>query len=164
MLPVIWCEMLAWDAGVPIDETTRYCFQNQRFVRSSDVSFAHRRCSYVATKSIASISHSREEPYCSCSRNKRSMSLRRSNITDRPGQAGSGGRDVSYWLREVRAEGIVLVRRRVAGRLGFEVEARDAAFFHFVTEGHAYVRRSAPRRSSYFRVISFSSPVARRTK
>ena len=73
------------------------------------------------------------------------MSLRRSNITDRPGQAGSGGRDVSYWLREVRAEGIVLVRTRVAGRWGFELEARDAAFFQFVTEGHAYVRRSGAK-------------------
>jgi Cupin len=73
------------------------------------------------------------------------MSLRRSNIPDRPSQPGSGGRDASSWLRAVRAEGIVLVRTRVAGRWGFEVEARDAAFFHFVTEGHAYVRRSADK-------------------
>jgi AraC-like DNA-binding protein/mannose-6-phosphate isomerase-like protein (cupin superfamily) len=73
------------------------------------------------------------------------MSFRRSNITDRPRQPGSGGQGVGYWLRAIRAEGIVLVRTRVAGRWGFEVEARDAAFFHFVTEGHAYVRRSGDK-------------------
>ena len=39
----------------------------------------------------------------------------------------------------------MLVRTRVAGRWGFEVEARDAAFFHFVTESHAYVRRSGDK-------------------
>jgi hypothetical protein len=39
----------------------------------------------------------------------------------------------------------VLVRTRVAGRWGFEVEPRDVAFFHFVTEGHAYVRRSGDK-------------------
>jgi mannose-6-phosphate isomerase-like protein (cupin superfamily) len=73
------------------------------------------------------------------------MPFRRSNITDRPRQPGSGGQGVGYWLRAIRAEGIVLVRTRVAGRWGFEVEARDAAFFHFVTEGHAYVRRSGDK-------------------
>src|ERR1700738_2543234 len=63
-------------------------------------------------------------------------------MTDRPSQPGSGGRDAGYWLRAIRAEGIVLARTRVAGSWGFEVEARDAAFFHFVTEGQAYVCRS----------------------
>lgn len=78
------------------------------------------------------------------------MSLRRSNITDRPSQPGSGGRDVSCWLRAIRAEGIVLVRTRVAGSWGFEVEPRDVAFFHFVTEGHAYVRRGGDKTIELF--------------
>ncbi|WP_267956583.1 AraC family transcriptional regulator [Paraburkholderia sp. HP33-1] len=46
------------------------------------------------------------------------------------------------WLKAVRADGVVLVRTRVAGSWGFAVQARDAVVFHFAAEGHAYVRRS----------------------
>jgi AraC family transcriptional activator of mtrCDE len=45
------------------------------------------------------------------------------------------------WLRTVRAEGVVLVRTRVAGPWGFAVDPRDAAVFHFVAEGRAVVRQ-----------------------
>lgn len=45
------------------------------------------------------------------------------------------------WLRTVRAEGMVLVRTRVAGPWGFAVDPRDAAVFHFVVEGRAVVRQ-----------------------
>ncbi|QBQ99485.1 AraC family transcriptional regulator [Paraburkholderia pallida] len=45
------------------------------------------------------------------------------------------------WLKAVRADGLVLVRTRVAGPWGFEVQPRDAAVFHFVAEGRAFVRQ-----------------------
>ena len=45
------------------------------------------------------------------------------------------------WLRAVRADGMVLVRTRVAGPWGFAVDPRDAVVFHFVAEGRAVVRR-----------------------
>jgi AraC family transcriptional activator of mtrCDE len=45
------------------------------------------------------------------------------------------------WLKEVRADGVVLVRTRVAGPWGFAVQARDAVVFHFVAEGCAFVRQ-----------------------
>lgn len=44
------------------------------------------------------------------------------------------------WLKEVRGDGIVLVRTRVASPWGFAVAPRDAAVFHFVAEGRAVVR------------------------
>jgi AraC-like DNA-binding protein len=46
------------------------------------------------------------------------------------------------WLKEVRADGMVLVRTRVAGPWGFAVAAREAAVFHFVAEGRAFVRHA----------------------
>jgi AraC family transcriptional activator of mtrCDE len=46
------------------------------------------------------------------------------------------------WLKAVRADGLVLVRTRVAGPWGFAVQPRDAAVFHFVAEGRAFVRQS----------------------
>lgn len=45
------------------------------------------------------------------------------------------------WLKAVRADGLVLVRTRVAGSWGFEVQPRDAVVFHFVAEGRAFVRQ-----------------------
>lgn len=46
------------------------------------------------------------------------------------------------WLKAVRADGLVLVRTRVAGPWGFSVQARDAVVFHFVAEGRAFIRRA----------------------
>lgn len=46
------------------------------------------------------------------------------------------------WLKAVRADGLVLVRTRVAGPWGFEVPPRDAVAFHFVAEGRAFVRQA----------------------
>jgi AraC family transcriptional activator of mtrCDE len=45
------------------------------------------------------------------------------------------------WLKAVRADGLVLVRTRVAGPWGFAVQPRDAVVFHFVAEGRAFVRQ-----------------------
>jgi AraC-like DNA-binding protein len=45
------------------------------------------------------------------------------------------------WLKAVRADGLVLVRTRVAGPWGFAVQSRDAVVFHFVAEGRAFVRQ-----------------------
>jgi AraC-like DNA-binding protein len=45
------------------------------------------------------------------------------------------------WLKAVRADGLVLVRTRVAGPWGFSVQPRDAVVFHFVAEGRAFVRQ-----------------------
>jgi len=45
------------------------------------------------------------------------------------------------WLKVVRADGLVLVRTRVAGPWGFAAQARDAVVFHFVAEGRAFVRQ-----------------------
>jgi len=45
------------------------------------------------------------------------------------------------WLKAVRADGLVLVRTRVAGPWGFAVQRRDAVVFHFVAEGRAFVRQ-----------------------
>ena len=45
------------------------------------------------------------------------------------------------WLKAVRADGLVLVRTRVAGPWGFKVEPRNAVVFHFVAEGRAFVRQ-----------------------
>lgn len=45
------------------------------------------------------------------------------------------------WLKAVRADGMVLVRTRVAGPWGFAVDPRDATVFHFVAEGRAVVRQ-----------------------
>src|SRR5260370_14358678 len=44
------------------------------------------------------------------------------------------------WLKAVRADGLVLVRTRVAGPWAFGVEPGDAVLFHFVAEGRAFVR------------------------
>lgn len=44
------------------------------------------------------------------------------------------------WLKAVHADGVVLVRTRVAGPWGFAVERREAVMFHFVAEGRAFVR------------------------
>jgi AraC-like DNA-binding protein len=48
---------------------------------------------------------------------------------------------LSSWLKAVRADGLVLVRTRVAGPWGFAVQPRDAVVFHFVAEGSAFVRQ-----------------------
>jgi AraC-like DNA-binding protein len=45
------------------------------------------------------------------------------------------------WLKAVRADGLVLVRTRVAGPWGFAVQPRDAVVFHFVAEGRVFVRQ-----------------------
>lgn len=47
---------------------------------------------------------------------------------------------VNHWLRAVDAEGLVLARTRVSGDWGFSIGRRDAAVFHFVSEGHACLR------------------------
>ena len=39
------------------------------------------------------------------------------------------------WLKAVHADGLVLVRTRVAGPWEFAVQPRDAVVFHFVAEG-----------------------------
>ena len=44
------------------------------------------------------------------------------------------------WLKAVRADGLVLMRTRVAGPWGYAVEPGDAVVFHFVAEGRAFVR------------------------
>lgn len=53
----------------------------------------------------------------------------------------AGMEALDSWLKEVRSDGIVLVRTRVAGPWGFSVAPRDAAVFHFLAEGRAIVRR-----------------------
>ena len=50
-------------------------------------------------------------------------------------------RALDSWLNAVRADGLVLVRTRVAGPWGFAAPARNAVVFHFVAEGNAFVRR-----------------------
>jgi AraC-like DNA-binding protein len=50
-------------------------------------------------------------------------------------------RALNSWLKTVRADGIVLVRTRVAGPWGFAAPDRDAVVFHFVAEGSAFVRQ-----------------------
>lgn len=45
------------------------------------------------------------------------------------------------WLREVRSDGVALVRTRVAAPWGFAVPAGDAVVFHFVAQGRAFVRQ-----------------------
>ncbi len=47
---------------------------------------------------------------------------------------------LNVWLKAVHADGLVLVRTRVAGPWGFAVEPSDAVVFHFVAEGRAFVR------------------------
>lgn len=51
-------------------------------------------------------------------------------------------RALNRWLKAVHADGLVLVRTRVAGPWGFEVRRRDAVVFHFVAEGRAFVRQA----------------------
>ena len=48
---------------------------------------------------------------------------------------------LNSWLKAVRADGLVLVRTRVAGPWGFAVRPRNAVVFHFVAEGSAFVRQ-----------------------
>ena len=50
-------------------------------------------------------------------------------------------RALTSWLKAVRADGLVLVRTRVAGPWGFAVPSRHAVVFHFVAEGRAFVRQ-----------------------
>ena len=45
------------------------------------------------------------------------------------------------WLKAVRADGLILVRTRVAGPWGYAMEPGDDVVFHFVAEGRAFVRR-----------------------
>src|ERR1700720_3271220 len=44
------------------------------------------------------------------------------------------------WLKAVRADGLVLVRTRVAGPWGYAMEPGDAVVFHFVAGGRDFVR------------------------
>ena len=44
------------------------------------------------------------------------------------------------WLKAVRADGLILVRTRVAGPWGYAMEPGDDVVFHFVAEGRAFVR------------------------
>jgi ferric-dicitrate binding protein FerR (iron transport regulator) len=44
-------------------------------------------------------------------------------------------------LKAVRADGLILVRTRVAGPWGYAMEPGDDVVFHFVAEGRAFVRR-----------------------
>jgi AraC-like DNA-binding protein len=48
--------------------------------------------------------------------------------------------DVNYWLKPIIAEGYVLTHARVAGDWGVDMPKLDASFFHFVAEGHAYIK------------------------
>jgi Cupin len=48
---------------------------------------------------------------------------------------------LNSWLKAVRADGLVLVRTRVAGPWGFAVQPRNTVVFHFVAEGSAFVRQ-----------------------
>jgi AraC family transcriptional activator of mtrCDE len=50
-------------------------------------------------------------------------------------------RALDSWLKAVQADGLVLVRTRVAGPWGFAVQPRDAVVFHFVAGGRAFVRQ-----------------------
>jgi AraC family transcriptional activator of mtrCDE len=50
-------------------------------------------------------------------------------------------RALNSWLKAVRADGLVLVRTRVAGPWGFAVQPRHAVVFHFVAEGRAFLRQ-----------------------
>ena len=47
---------------------------------------------------------------------------------------------LSGWLKAVRADGLILVRTRVAGPWGYAVEPGDDVVFHFVAEGRAFIR------------------------
>lgn len=49
---------------------------------------------------------------------------------------------LNEWLKAVRADGLALVRTRVAGPWGFEVPSRDAMVFLFAAEGRAFVRQA----------------------
>jgi AraC family transcriptional activator of mtrCDE len=49
-------------------------------------------------------------------------------------------RVLNDWFKAVRADGLVLVRTRVAAPWGFAVEAGDDVVFHFVAEGCAFLR------------------------
>ncbi len=49
---------------------------------------------------------------------------------------------LNTWLKAIRADGLVLVRTRVAGPWGFAAEARDAIVFHFVADGRAFIRQA----------------------
>lgn len=50
-------------------------------------------------------------------------------------------RALNSWLKAVHADGLVLVRTRVAGPWGFAVQPRNAVVFHFVAEGRAFLRQ-----------------------
>ncbi|MFJ2363791.1 AraC family transcriptional regulator [Pseudomonas sp. NPDC087697] len=48
---------------------------------------------------------------------------------------------LNSWLKAIHADGLVLVRTRVADPWGFAVLPREAVVFHFVAEGRAFVRQ-----------------------
>lgn len=48
--------------------------------------------------------------------------------------------NADHWLKAITAEGLILIQTRVAGDWGLEMPQRDAAFFHLVVEGRAYLR------------------------
>ena len=66
------------------------------------------------------------------------MRTSRNLITNRLIRYHAAMQALNGWLRTVRAEGMVLVRTRVAGPWGFAVDPRDAAVFHFVVEGRGW--------------------------
>src|SRR5258705_2157050 len=45
------------------------------------------------------------------------------------------------WLKIIRADGLALVRARIAGPWGFAAPPNTAVVFHFVAEGRAFVRQ-----------------------
>lgn len=50
--------------------------------------------------------------------------------------------DASHWLKFLEVEGIIIARTRVAGDWGVSIQQYDATFFHFLTEGQAFVSSS----------------------
>src|SRR4029077_3863342 len=69
------------------------------------------------------------------------MRITLNNIAIRLSFGGMVMRALNSWLKAVHADGLVLVRTRVAGPWGFAVQPRDAVMFHFVAEGRAFVRQ-----------------------
>jgi hypothetical protein len=63
-------------------------------------------------------------------------------------------RALNSWLKAVRADGLVLVRTRVAGPWGFAVQPRHAVVFHFVAEGHAFLRQPDALAHGYCRTVT----------
>lgn len=48
--------------------------------------------------------------------------------------------DAHHWLIPLITDGVIVMQTRIAGDWGVHMPQRDAAFFHFLMEGRAYVR------------------------